>query len=331
MSGNPIKYPVPPSLAQLGLGRLYANSQITELIPISTGFANSIFSFKKDGSSLILRMPPSIDPALIREVEVMKALFREGIPVPKVLEYDPANENPFGHPFMIMERLSGKNLFVAIEGLNDDERDNLMIQMAEILHRIHGVNATDLKVMKFTTLQSFIDDGLSSIKRFATLSDVKDFGNFDDWLQKNRPTEATYNKAFIHNDFHGYNIMVDGGRLSGILDWNGAVIAEEQVDVAFFSLLTEACGYPELANEFISEYRRISNLELGELNYYMTAIAILKILQVPLQEKQMIETGQMGKADELRTILNRVREGFIKTIEDNTDLSADVLLNTNIV
>jgi len=325
MSGNPIKYPVPPSLAQLGLERLYANSQITELIPISTGFANSIFSFKKDGSSLILRMPPSIDPALVREVEVMKALFREGIPVPKVLEFDPANQNAFGHPFMIMERLSGKNLLVTIESLNGVKRDNLMVQIAETLHRIHEVHSTDLNVMKFTTLQSFIDDGLSSIKRFATLSDVKDFGNFGDWLQKNRPGEATYNKAFIHNDFHGYNIMVDNGRLSGILDWNSAVIAEEQVDVAFFSLLTEACGYPELANDFISKYRQISDLELGELNYYMTAIAILKILQVPLQEKQMIETGQIEKADELRSILNRVRKGFIKTIEENTNLSANVL------
>lgn len=325
MSENPIRYPIHPSLAQLGLERLYSNSHITELIPIATGFANSIFSFKKDGSTFILRMPPSIDPALIREVEIMKALFREGIPVPKVLEYDPGNQNPFGHPFMIMERLSGRNLFEAIENLDDVKRNDLMRDIAETLHRIHRIHAADIKVTKFSTLQSFIDDGLSSIKRFATLSHVKDFGDFDAWLQKNRPSEATYNKSFIHNDFHGFNIMVDDGSLTGILDWNGAVIAEDQVDVAFFSLLMEACGYPELTNKFISGYRQTSNLQLRELNYYKTAIAILKILQIPLQEKQMMETGQMEKANVLRSILNRVQRGFIEVIQDNTNLSANTL------
>jgi len=39
-------------------------------------------------------MPPTITSSLVREAEPMKALFREGIPVPQVLEYDPTHQKP---------------------------------------------------------------------------------------------------------------------------------------------------------------------------------------------------------------------------------------------
>jgi aminoglycoside phosphotransferase (APT) family kinase protein len=324
--GDTIRYPVPTSFAQRGLEGLYPKSPITELTPISTGFANSIFSFKRDGNDFILRMPRRIDTALVREVEIMKALFSEGIPVPNVLEYDPTYQNPIGHPFMIMERLRGRNLVEVIDDLDDVKKKNLIIDIAKILHRIHRVHAPDLRVTEFSTLQSFIDEGLSSIRRFADSRHVKNFGDFEDWFQRNRPNEASYNKSFIHNDFHALNIMVNEGSLSGILDWNGAIIGEGQADVAFFSLLMGAIGYQELADKFTTEYRKVSGLRLGELNFYETAIAVLKLLQVPLQQKEMKETGQMEKADVLRNILNRVQKHFIKIIEENTDLSADNLI-----
>lgn len=70
----------------------------------------------------------------------------------------------------------------------------------------------------------------------------------------------------------------------------------------------------------------MSNIHLRELDYYETAIAVLKILRVPLQEKQMEETGQMEMADVLRSIMNRIQKHFIKVIEENTNLSANNLL-----
>lgn len=301
MDENPIRYPVPLSFAQKGLENLYPNSQIADLMPIVTGFANSIFAFKKDGIALILRMPPSIKSELAREVELMNALVKGGIPAPQVTAFDPTYQNPMGHPFMIMQRLIGRNLFEAIEAIGNTKADGLIRDIAQTLHRIHSIDATALNVMKFSTLQSFIDVDISSMKRSAT-SCVKNFELFVNWFQSNRPSETTYNKAFIHNDFHGYNIMVSDESVSGIIDWADAVVGEAQVDVAFFSLIAEALGYPDLAKKFIAEYRRMSGLRLGELNFYITAIAVQKLIEIPLNEKRMEDAGQTEKAEILRSI-----------------------------
>jgi len=321
MGERPVRYSISPSFAKRGLEKLYPDSQITELIPMTTGFASTIFAFKKDGVALILRMPPTITSSLVREAELMNALFREGIPVPQVFEYDPTYQNCLGHPFMIEERLEGKNLYEAIENLNKTSTDNLLRDVAKTLHRVHRVDATNLNIKKFTTLQSLIDSGLSNLKRFATLSHMKNFEDIESWVQKNRPSETTYNKAFVHNDFHPLNIMVNGESLSGIIDWVDAMVGEAQVDVALFSLLVEAAGYPELAKTFVAEYQQVSKLSLEEIDFYVTVLAIQKFLQIPLQEKQMEETGQVEKAEFLSSRLSILEKNFIKIIKENTNLS----------
>lgn len=324
MDEEVIRYSIPLSFAEEGLHRLYPDSQITGLAPVMTGFANSIFAFRKDGVSLILRMPPRTTSWFVHEIELMKDLFRKDIRVPQVMECDFTYQNPLRHPFMIMERLQGKTLFEAIEDQGEAPR-NLVEDIARSLYQVHRVDPTDLDVKKFSSLQSFLDEGLSNIRRFAKLGNAKNFEAFEEWFQKNRPTEKSFNKSFIHNDFHGYNIIVNGEALSGILDWNDAVVAEAQVDVAMFSLLAEAAGYPELAETFVTAYECESKKPLREIRFYVTALAVQKFIQIPFQKKQMEQTSQNEKAELLGLIATRLEKNFIKIIEENTDLSVENL------
>ena len=322
MSEKPVRHSISLSFAEQGLRKLFSNSEITELTPIITGFANSIFAFKKDGAAFVLRMPPAMTSSLVREAELTNALFRMGLPVPRVLEYDATYQNPLGHPFMIMERLEGVNFSDEIvDSLSESGMKRLFREVAEVLYRVHRVDATGLKVTKFPTLQSFLNAGLQNIKRFATLRQMKNFEVFGRWFQQNSPSEETYNKAFIHNDFHPFNLLVSDGRLSGILDWNDAIVGEAQVDVALFSLTTEAYGYPALANEFISAYKETSGLSLGEIDFYTTALAIQKFIQISLQERQMKETGQLEKAELMGLLRSRLERNLAKIIEENTELN----------
>ena len=324
MGEKAVRHSVPLSFAKQGLEKLYPNSQITELTPILTGFANSIFSFRKDGAAFILRMPPAATLSLVREAELTRALFRQGIPVPQVLEYDATYQNPLGHPFMIMERLEGVNLLEAAERLNEAEMKKLLREIAAVLRRVHRIDAKDLKVREFPTLQSLLDWGISYLKQFAALSPLKNFEELERWMQENRPGEATYNKAFIHNDFHALNILVKGDRLSGIIDWNDAIVGEAQADVALFSLLIEAAGYPELAEAFIAAYRQVSGLLLGEIDFYVAILSIQKFIQIPLQERQLKETGQTEKARLMGSLRSRLEKGLTKIIEENTSLTLDL-------
>lgn len=265
-------------------------------------------------------MPPRTTPRLAYEAELMKALYGKGLPVPTVVEYNPSYENPLGHPFLIMEKLKGKTLLEAIDTGEIQPTPKLVVEIATALRRVHTAETSDLNVPKFSTLQSYLDQGLVGIKQLAKLANFRCFEKFEEWFQKNRPAETSLNRSFIHNDFHVANIMVDGDSLSGILDWNDAVVAEAQVDVAMFSLLADALGYPAFADAFITEYRRISHLPIPEIRFYITAIALQKLIQIPLQKKQMEQTGQPDKAQVLSLVISRVEKNFTRIIEENTGL-----------
>jgi aminoglycoside phosphotransferase (APT) family kinase protein len=51
------------------------------------------------------------------------------------------------------------------------------------------------------------------------------------WLARNQPPPAQ-SEVICHGDFHALNIVVDGGRLSGVVDWARAIVAEPAYDVA---------------------------------------------------------------------------------------------------
>jgi Ser/Thr protein kinase RdoA (MazF antagonist) len=47
-----------------------------------------------------------------------------------------------------------------------------------------------------------------------------------------RPLLATVRRQVIHNDFHGHNLLSDGARITGILDFGGALTGPVAMDVA---------------------------------------------------------------------------------------------------
>jgi aminoglycoside phosphotransferase (APT) family kinase protein len=51
------------------------------------------------------------------------------------------------------------------------------------------------------------------------------------WLARNLPSPAQP-EVICHGDFHPLNIVVDGDRLSGVVDWAKAIVAEPAYDVA---------------------------------------------------------------------------------------------------
>jgi aminoglycoside phosphotransferase (APT) family kinase protein len=74
MDTKPARYSIPREFVEEGLRKIYSGSRIDDLISISTGFTNSIFSFTREGTPLIIRMPPRTTPRLAYEAELMKAL-----------------------------------------------------------------------------------------------------------------------------------------------------------------------------------------------------------------------------------------------------------------
>jgi len=230
------------------------------------------------------------DPArALREKAAQNALAELGYAAPRVLLAS-TDTQPLGGAFLIMERLSGKPL-----------PEVRMLGMARIVAELQA-SLHDLDADAF--LRALARDGLApqSFTFEAHLEQLAHrVGRFSldglapgiEWLCQRRPTPAGRG-AVCHGDFHPYNILMAADRITGVLDWPHAVVADPEFDVAttlvIFKLvpmevsdLSPAFRWlanavrPLLVAAYLRGYRRRRELDRGKLAYYEAA-ACMKVI-----------------------------------------------------
>jgi len=95
------------------------------------------------------------------------------------------------------------------------------------------------------------------------------------WLIGNRPPRSEQ-LAICHGDFHPLNILIEGGKVTGVLDWPGCIIADPVLDVAFtmvyltipFPHLLPEIEWDYLARGYLDAYHDQRPLDLKYLDYY---------------------------------------------------------------
>ena len=114
------------------------------------------------------------------------------------------------------------------------------------------------------------------------------------WLLENRPPEPA-RLAICHDDFHPLNILVQGGRVSGVLDWPGFKVADPVLDVANTTVLltipykhlAPSLGPPDLPsidwNEFVAQYLGAYGahrpLDRTHMEYYRVRRSIYALIE----------------------------------------------------
>ena len=186
-------------------------------------------------SSLILRQDwdgGATDTTVAGEFALLERLYMHGVRVPRPLlvETDP---QALGSPFIMVERIPGR-----VEGglYNPPRSVPLMLQLAEQLGRIHAMPLTEVEPLLGTVredagaraveLKSFADGHM----RFGLLSKIVDAAIA--WLAANEDL-AGDTLSLVHNDFGFHNVLVDGDRLTAILDWELAKIAHPASDLGY--------------------------------------------------------------------------------------------------
>jgi aminoglycoside phosphotransferase (APT) family kinase protein len=131
------------------------------------------------------------------------------------------------------------------------------------------------------------------------------------WLIENRPPEPEH-LAVCHGDFHALNILIQDGKVTGVLDWPGFIIADPAFDVANTVVLTtipskhisasmdgfSSVDWEMAAQLYLDAYRTHSPLDGEHLDYYRVRRCVdaliqgfdgQKIWQQPLIVKDLIE------------------------------------------
>jgi aminoglycoside phosphotransferase (APT) family kinase protein len=269
--------------------------------PLSGGFDTTILAFRLSGAPadwerpLILRVMTHADfgPRVLREAAVHAALVKDGFPAPRVLLHD-VELAPLGLPFLIMERLPGETMWSAAAKVGVPAFFAMPRRLAEIHARLHRLGGEGLR----ESLRAFgVDPAAMSVQ--ADLQRLHHRIEREgltgllpgaEWLVANLPAPAQA-EVICHGDFHPLNLMTDGGRLSGVIDWANAVIGEPAYDIAGLRTIALYAdpGMPAWARgvagvarrlmvgRYMSVYRAAAPLQTRNLPYY-EAVRILSAL-----------------------------------------------------
>jgi len=260
----------------------------TPPVALRGGHETQTFRFALSGvegelaGPLILRLYPRFYGAdnAIWESTIQNLLANEGYPVPRVY-LTCTDMSVLGGAFFIMKFLEGELMmnapFETIPGLLGETHAALHdIDPGPVLDALRE-RGLDERRYRLTGRLALLRERASA---YPWLHDAVE------WLIECRPPEPE-RLSVCHGDFHPLNILVRDGRVAGVLDWPGFMIADPVCDVAATVVLTAISAKHFLSlreweaaiTMYLDSYRSHRPLDLAHLAYYRVRRCIAALLE----------------------------------------------------
>jgi aminoglycoside phosphotransferase (APT) family kinase protein len=236
----------------------------------------------KQQKEFVLKFYKHISEKSVLVFSLLKTLKEYNIPVPNAYYFE-ADSRTLGKPFIIMEKIIGKN---ARHFLNDDLNAQIIVdKMAETLARVHKLDINHLQNSKILRKQyelrkqrllkiwffikkrcpNFLGFCPLRERRFVTavkqLEEVK--------LRKHRHT-------LLHMDYEPDHVLVSNDNFI-IVDWRDASIGDPAFDVAwtYHKLrLGRERAKVDLGEYFVMSYEKYLGRRLVNLEFWKDMVAI---------------------------------------------------------
>jgi aminoglycoside phosphotransferase (APT) family kinase protein len=252
-TGTPaLEYAAPP--APLGGGH-WAQLYTFQLAPSPEALSGE----------LVLRVMPASDEEGRREAAAQAAVRAAGFPAPRV-HLSCGRNDGLGFPWIVMSRIAGSTLRADTAW---SEKALVPVLLAETLADLHGLAPDRFESALAEAGWPARTTGLEAIlsglaERTAPLASGGYAAGLA-WLRSSRPAPGP--RVVSHGDFHPLNLMLQEGRVSALLDWSHALIADPEYDLAYCAqilawwplpargLLKHVAGRPA-AWQFVRTYRR---------------------------------------------------------------------------
>lgn len=267
-----------------GCGELRVAGSLQRL---TGGFDTEIFAFALDNApadlsgGLVLRLfrePGDAGRARVEAAIHHAAAGRHRVPRMPV---DSEGHLILGRPFIVMERVPGTALDKAIADPGVLAAAPALLARAQAgLHSLPssrlvkaltdaGIDASRLSPFRM----------LNVIHRLAPIAGLESLVPVARWLDEHRPGQPE-DPAICHGDFHPGNVIVDGGEVTGIIDWANVALGHAEFDVALTRLVISIGplegvpdeGLRELIDravaEYVAVYREQRPLDDELLTYY---------------------------------------------------------------
>ncbi len=225
---------------------------------------------------------------LEREFNLLKVVHAAGYPAPNPLWFGKAVPG-IDADFMVVEKLPG-SVIGAFLGGGADARipESQMLLLAELLARLHTL---DLDAFAALTPQfedaALLTDTVEQCTR-RTMAGwrkaAEDHGYLPsplmdylfNWLADNVPQDQR-RPVLAHGDFGSHNILMDDGKVTAVLDWEGSMFAAPEMDLVYAQpLVSKHIEWDRFLAHYIACGGRAPDAE--SMNYYMTFLSLRVIL-----------------------------------------------------
>ena len=179
-------------------------------------------------------VPSSLDR--LQEFAVLKAAFAAGVTVPEPL-FASADAVIFGKPFLIMRRAEGTAAAHRItrDPALDPVRHAIAERLGRELARIHTIRPPRADFAFLTpSEQAGPANQIAGFRRYLDSHPIPRpvLEWAIRWLETHIPPPAP--PVLCHHDFRTGNYLLDGGELTGILDWEFAGWGDPHEDIGWF-------------------------------------------------------------------------------------------------
>ena len=218
--------------------------------PLTAGQCNALYDVRlEDGGRCVLKVAPSGDVRLRRgEAWLMKteifamrlAADLPGVPVPRVLFADDSR-TVCSAPYFIMEYAKGHPAAADRKSWTPDEKDDWYRRFGAMIRRISAAESDRFGIAasgrEFGTLSGFVGDLLEMI-----LADLTDFGvetgaDPRAVLARFPSDEDAFREVrvprLVHYDFWENNVMIEGDRITALIDWERALFGDPLMEDRF--------------------------------------------------------------------------------------------------
>ena len=259
---------------------------------IAGGHSNLTFHCEdSSGRSLVLRRPPLgeiLNSAhdMAREHKIISSLRNSAVPVPETLGLCKDNSIN-GAVFYVMDFVNGDVLNDSIIASSLFEQDKLSISkdVVEILCSLHSINPDDIGLGDLGRKEGYLS---RQIRRWVSQWNaskthrIPEMEESCEILLQNLPEQI--GSAIVHGDFRLGNMIVAGGRVQAVLDWELCTLGDPLADLGYvlnnWQTLDEvpepgegdqaptAVGGFFSRDEFLGIYANKTGRDLSDINYY---------------------------------------------------------------
>jgi aminoglycoside phosphotransferase (APT) family kinase protein len=312
--------PDEPETLAAALG-LFLGTGVEHLRVLASGWETTLYEFSlrgrseklpgaEPGAPLVLRFYPSAEAADkgALEYRIIRHLAAAGYPVPKPYLFEPGGA-AIGAPFLVMQRLGGGPLFAVRSfprAFKTFSMGFLGFVRAQVrLHRM-AVAPSAFEMLRTPTDRSEIDElarehaaerllelSLETIASRVAQGPLPGLASALERLRRRAPEFKDAPASLLHLDYHPQNVMVEGFRVTGVIDWANAAIGDRHFDAATTAVIlsTSSMEHPRWMRDnvagnnlrrtfnalYLALYQVCAPIELRRFRYYQGLAAALRL------------------------------------------------------